>query len=261
MRSKQPQLLLSVLTLLVLFSCTKKTEEFTSEPLSDYMPLQVGKSIVYRLDSTVFVNFGTQIEVHSYQEKQVVDAKISDNLGRDSYRILRFIRDTAGIQPWAPTGSFFITPTDKTVEVIENNLRFVKLAYPIAQDHSWRGNGYLSDDPFLSGYSLNTSGIEFWDYTYSKINGSLAANGKTYDSVLTVDVVDDSRLANKDNFMITDPTATIAYVNYLQEHYAKGIGLVEQKFILWEYQNQTPSQPNAGKKVGFGVKRLIIDHN
>ena len=143
------------------FSCTKKIENYNSAPLSDYLPLQVGNYITYRLDSTVFTNFGTVTAVHSYQEKQIVDAQITDNLGRNSYRILRYIRDTAGTQPWSPAGSYFITPTGKTVEVIENNLRFIKLALPITQDFSWKGNNYLPTDPYLSNYSLNTSGIEF----------------------------------------------------------------------------------------------------
>ena len=41
------------------FSCSNKTEPFVSEPLSDYIPLQTGKYITYRLDSLVFTNFGT----------------------------------------------------------------------------------------------------------------------------------------------------------------------------------------------------------
>ena len=94
-------------------------------PLSDYLPLQVGKYITYELDSTIFTNFGTVVAVHSYQEKQVFDAQVPDNLGRPSYRILRFLRDVSGTQGWSPAGAYFITPTDKTVEVIDNNLRVI----------------------------------------------------------------------------------------------------------------------------------------
>jgi hypothetical protein len=260
MRSKRLHLITAVLACWVFLGCKKETEEFTSAPLSDYFPLQVGKYVTYRLDSTVFTNFGTATETHSYQEKQIVDAQITDAQGRESYRILRFIRDTAGIQPWAPTGSYFVTPTTKTIEVIDNNLRFVKLALPIVQDFSWKGNNYLPTDPFEPSYSLKTSGIEFWDYTYSSINDAVTVNGKTYDSVLTVNAADDAKDANRDDFTVTDPNTIIAYVNYLQEQYAKGIGLVAQRFIVWEYQNQSGS-PNAGIKAGFGVKRSIIDHN
>ena len=126
MRSQRLLLLLQLLPVLRFFGCGKETEEFTSAPLSDYVPLQVGKYITYRLDSTVFTNFGTVTAVKSTRKSKLLMQKFTDALGRDSYRILRFLRDTLGNQPWAPAGTFSITPTDKTVEVIENNLRIYK---------------------------------------------------------------------------------------------------------------------------------------
>src|SRR6478672_9108651 len=102
MRSQRLHLIILAIACIVFFGCHKKTEEFTSAPLSDYLPLQVGKYITYRLDSTVFTNFGTVTVVNSYQEKHVIDSKFTDASGRDSYRIFRFIRDTAGTQLWSP---------------------------------------------------------------------------------------------------------------------------------------------------------------
>ena len=139
MRSKQLQLFVSTMIILAFSSCTRTTEEFTSEPLSDYLPLQTGKYIVYQLDSTLFTNFGTTTEIHSYQEKHLIDAQITDALGRQGYRIFRFLRDVTGTTPWAPAGSYFIIPNDKTIEVVENNLRFIRLALPLKKDFSWKG--------------------------------------------------------------------------------------------------------------------------
>lgn len=260
MRSKSLNLITTTLACLLFFGCKKQTEEFTTAPLSDYYPLQVGKYITYRLDSTVFTNFGTSTEVHSYQEKQLVDAQITDAIGRDSYRVLRYIRDTSGNLPWAPAGTYFVTPTDKTIEVIENNLRFVKLASPVKQGDSWEGNHYLPDAPFSSLYSFNNDqGMGSWDYTYTDTTASLTLNGKTYNDVLTVDVdiPDPIFNANQNTAAVIDPNGYAA-VSYMQDNYAKGIGLISQEFIMWDYQ--PPSVSNSGKR-GFGVKRSIIDHN
>lgn len=260
MRSKRLHFITTALACFLFFSCTKKTEEFTSAPLSDYLPLEVGKYITYRLDSTVFTNFGTITVVNSYQEKHIVDAKITDTLGRDSYRILRFIRDTAGTQSWAAAGTYAITPLDKTIEVIENNLRFIKLVMPVTQNNTWKGNRYLPDESFGPLYSFNNDfGIQDWDYTYSSIEGSLTIKSKTYDSVLTVDGIDDVFNANAGNFTVNNPLS-IAYVNYLQDNYAKGTGLIYQQFIMWEYQPASGSN-QTGAKIGFGIRRSIIDHN
>jgi hypothetical protein len=112
--------LILLITSIVTFSCTEEVEIFESDPVTDYIQLQPGKYITYRTDSTVYTNFGRNPEVHSYQEKHVVDATISDAAGRPSYRILRYLRDVAGTQTWRQSGSYLITATEQTIEVSEN---------------------------------------------------------------------------------------------------------------------------------------------
>src|SRR5215813_10720649 len=91
-----------------LFSYSNKTEEVATEKMSDYIPLKPGKYITYRLDSLTFSGFGTVINISRYQVKHEVDAQVTDNMGRPSYRIYTYIRDSAGTQPWIPTGTYFI---------------------------------------------------------------------------------------------------------------------------------------------------------
>ena len=249
------QLLALVTLTLSLFSCKRETEEFTSEPLSDYLPLQVGDYIIYRLDSTVFTNFGRTKEIHAYHEKTVVDAIVTDALGRPGYRMFRFVRDTTKTQAWAPAGSFIITPTEKTIEFIENNLRFVKMALPVNAGYIWKGNNFLPDRPFGSLYSFNNDlDMYDWDYTYSAKGETEVFNGQTINDVITVDGIDDSF-----NYPSTDP-GVISYVNKQQDKYAKGIGLVYQELTMWEYQPNTSGQ-GGGFTAGFGVKRSMIEHN
>ena len=74
---------------LFFISCKKEKDNFNSESVNDYYPLQVGKYITYNLDSTVFINFGQKDTIISYQVQDRVDAQITDNLGRPGYRIIR----------------------------------------------------------------------------------------------------------------------------------------------------------------------------
>ena len=64
-----------IITSLALFSCSNKTEILASEKLEDYLPLQPGKYITYRLDSLNYTNFGTVEVTSRYQVKHVVDAQ------------------------------------------------------------------------------------------------------------------------------------------------------------------------------------------
>jgi hypothetical protein len=244
-----------LLAVVLFVGCKKETEEFKTEALSTYLLTQPGKYITYRTDSTATAPFGTRLVTRSYQEKHLVDALMTDNLGRPAYRIFRYIRDTSGTGPWQPTGSYFITPLTNSVEVVDNNLRFIKLVSPIKEGNSWQGHRYLPSDPFVSRYDIQTGDAladPDWDYTYESVGGSESINGKTYGNTVTVDIINDRR-----NAPVTDPAA-YGNLSFAMDKYAKGIGLIYQEFILWEYQ------PNTGQRTGysgFGVRRSIIDHN
>ena len=75
MRAKIQQTFLPLLFALFFIGCKKQTDILATASISDFLPMQPGKYIIYRTDSTVFTNFGTSVEIHSYEEKQVVDAQ------------------------------------------------------------------------------------------------------------------------------------------------------------------------------------------
>jgi hypothetical protein len=254
MRAKRLNILLLIFGTVLIFSC-KKTEEYQTEQISEYVPLAKDKYIIYRLDSTVFTNFNRTTEIHSYQEKNVVDAQITDALGRPSYRVFRYLRDTLGSQPWVPAGSFMATPLQNSFELIENNLRFVKLALPLKTENTWKGNRFLPSRPYSGSYVFNNDvDIDTWDYTISGMDETVTLNGKTINDVLTVDGINDVL-----NVPVTD-LAGIGSISYYQEKYAKGIGLIYQSNIMWEYQPNTSGQ-GGGYYNGFGVMRSMLDHN
>lgn len=251
---KNYHLLLLICFLSALASCKKETEELLTEPLSDYLPVQTGKYITYRVDSTLFTNFGTVTVVRSYQEKNEVDALTTDNLGRPSYRVFRYIRDTAGTQPWKPLDSYFITLASKSVEVIENNLRAVRLSLPVTAEFSWKGNGFYPQNPYMSLFNFTVDdGIQDWHYTYTDVDGTFPYKGELLNNVITVKQVDDSL-----NVPITN-IDQYASVTRAIDKYAKGVGLVEQELTLWEYQFD--NLRGTGYQNGFSVKRTMIDHN
>jgi hypothetical protein len=258
--------LLTLLTLACLFSsCKKETEQYTDtgEPLSDYLPLQAGKYIIYRTDSTVFTNTGHTMETHSYEEKDIIDAVVPDALGRPSYRIFRYMRDTLETQPWAPSSTYYITPVVDSntriynrIEVIDNNMRVVKLAKSVKLNQTWKGNEYLGTDPFATLFGTDfqeDDNMGQWDFTITATGESLNINGKTYANVITVQAANEL-----DNVPVVDPNRLATSVVSIDK-YAKGVGLVYQEYSLWERQPATLN--SIVYYNGFGVIRRIIDHN
>lgn len=239
-------------------SCKKKVEEFATEPISNYFPLQVGNYITYRIDSIVFTNFGRNEEIHKYQVKHIIDHQVTDNLGRTSYLVFRYIsniNDTLGTPSvWVPNGSYFITSLNQQVEVIEDNLRFLKLHLPLTNGFSWKGNSYLPPDPYSSFYNFsNDDAMADWDYVNDKFEPAFSYNGNNYLNVYTIEEADEAL-----NVPITNPNA-YASLNRAVEKYAKDIGLVYREYILWEYQ---PNPGGSGAyKTGFGIRMWMVDHN
>ena len=234
---------------LLFTSCKKEKGSLTSDPVSAYYPMEVGKYITYTLDSTVFVNFGQKDTIISYQAQDRVDALISDNLGRPAYRVIRFIRkdDT---EDWVANNTFLVVPTEAAIEYVENNQRFLKLVLPVKQDFSWKGNAYIDT------YSVDSEVkyLDDWDYIYDSVGVPLTFNSLMIDSTVKV--------SERDEFLGQDPSipgTQFGERNYSVEKYGKGIGLIYREFLHWEYQGGQGSTP--GYFNGYGVKMTITDHN
>ena len=235
--------------LLFALSCSKD-EKLNLSTINDYYPLTVGKYITYQADSTVYTDFGTKEEIHGYQMMDIVDAEITDNMGRPSYRIRRMIRDSLGQNPWADLESYMVTPINKSIELVENNFRYIKLKEPFTEGASWKGNAYISissDDP-----NWDYRYLDDWDYTLANVDQPNSVNGYSIDSSITVNQIDE---------IVGYPDIDTLYSerNYSVEMYGKGIGLSFKDFLHWEYQPPTPGKP--AYKTGYGLRLSIIDHN
>lgn len=236
--------------LIMLFiSCKKEDADFTTASINDYFPLQVGKTITYNLDSTIYyLNFGAKaVEVH-YQAQYRVDAQSTDNLGRTVYNISRYLRSDSS-QPWAIDNVFTAIPTKNSLEYIVDNLRFIKLMLPVKDGFSWKGNSYLPYDAYEPYNFANPAFTQDWDYIYQDVNKPLTIGNQSFDNTITVFEVADST-GNPDV-----PGTDYAEKTYSLEQYAKNVGLIYRDFIHWEYQSIDHSYK------GFGERLSIIDHN
>jgi len=182
----------------VALSCEQKKEDFNTELSKDYIPLQVGKYIIYRIDSTVFTQAGRAEEIHSYLEKHVIDAQFMDNAGRSSFRVYRFLNSNlTGDGTWVSDGSYLITPLQNSVEVVENNLRTIRLITPVQKDITWKGNRYIIDDPYYPLYDFTSPDNKYpsdWNFEITETNGTISLNNKPYTNVVTVKLIDEKNL-------------------------------------------------------------------
>jgi hypothetical protein len=252
---------ISVITAGVLFlsvqltGCDKKDDSYSADAVTDYMRLETGKYVIYRLDSTTFTNFGQKDTTVSYQAKEIVEGPVTDNLGRAGWRIVRYLRplNSTSESDWRTNITYQVIPSQSNIELNEGNFRYIKLVSPISNGRSWRGNGYLPDNPYKDLYEFsNDEDIQDWAYSYQDAGQPATFNNKDYDSTITV-----VQIADSSNVPVIDARVP-ASKTYSVETYAKHVGLVYKEFVMWEYQPATSVSPYY---TGFGLKMTIIDHN
>jgi hypothetical protein len=243
---------LSLLTLLALgWSSCSKTEQLRTEYIRDYHPIAVGKYITYRLDSTVYVALNTIKEVHSYIVQDIVDEKITDNLGREAYRIRRMIRSNVDTTLWSDVASYIIVPTQHTVEVIENNLRYIRIQEPIRNDFTWKGNNYINtfSDPTLQY-------LDAWDYTYENVAmPHTLDNGISFAETVSVNERADTLGTPGDKTLFWE-------VDRSYDVYAKTKGLVYREFLheAWQPPNIQSSEGYFESNC-YGIKLTYLNSN
>lgn len=238
-------IIIGALFLFTLNSCSKSTDQPPANMnMADYYPLQVGKYITYKLDSTVFTNLGTKREIKTYYVQDLIEAVIKDNLGQDAWRIRRKMRSTTDTTQWLDNATFLVTPGEKRMEFSENNLRFIKLINPVSPSVSWKGNSYINViDDFLRFY-------ENWDYSYDKISEPYTVNGKTFPETITVNHIDQTDGNPNDKRFFYEITRS-------SEVYARGIGLIYKDFLHEFWQPNSANYQNNS----FGVRLTILNHN
>jgi hypothetical protein len=255
--------LIILLSLMVVTSC-KKSVNFTktasySGALTDFWtPLQIGKYVTYRMDSLNFYYYGQLDTITSYLAKDSVSDTLTDAAGNLDYLVVRYLSDTTG-SSWTPNETYMVTASTQNIQLTEQNLRFIKLAWPIDNGATWSGNSYLPYNPYGDYFQFSDDdhlSLGNWVYTYENVDQAYTTPaGMGFDSTISVLQANDSV-----NVPITNTNA-FASRTYWLETYAKHIGLVYRSTQMWEYQPPTPDGTQAGYKIGFELNMYIVDHN
>ncbi len=213
-------LLLSI----VVFQACKEDGSDQLELGYDYFPLEVGNYIVYKVDSTIYSAFAGTVDSSTVYLKELVESSFIDNEGRESYRIMLYFKSSLDSNvAWNEFKAYASTITDLRAEKVEDNLRFIKLAFPVRNDQTWDGHRFI--DPAADTIFEANNALYLGDWTYRYANVNEAANLSVYgsalefDSTITVYERGDSNL-----------------IEYYagKEVYAKNVGLVFREWsILW----------------------------
>jgi hypothetical protein len=242
---------------LFLTSCKKTTESFIDNyPPNSFFSLKVGDSAFFRMDSLEFTP-GKQDpnKTTSYLVKEEVASIEKDNLDRPMWKINRSInKDTTGNGLWKSDSYYFIQILDQQVDIIENNLRFIRIKAPVRTNFFWKGNSYLPSEAYPEyDFSIDNN-MPNWNYLYKNVGSTerIGNNNKPFDQVTTIELIDQSINVSENNNDIIAQNNFASREKWV-EQYAQDIGLIYKEQILWEYQ------PVKQKKIGFLLKMWRVN--
>lgn len=209
-------------------SCSKHHTEAAPDLGYDYYPGKIGSYIVYDVDSISYRKINNDTVSYRFQIKEKLDTLYYDNQNRPTIRIVRYKKMYSATIPysqmnWDIQDVWCANITKTTAEVVEENVRFVKLVFPARKNVTWNGN------------AQNVNGE--WDYKYTQFNTPATVGGLSFQNMAEVTQRYFVSAINKQNYM---------------EQYAKGVGMIYRIIEDYDYQdgsgNANPGHIYGGLK-------------
>ncbi|MBL7774148.1 MAG: hypothetical protein JNM95_14890 [Chitinophagaceae bacterium] len=207
----------------------------------EYFPTELGHFVEYQVDSFLFNDFTKKVDTFKYEIKDVITDTFTDNENRLSHIVTRYKRYSSS-EAWTENLVYYVTKTPYRVEVVEQNLRFIKLVFPVKENVKWYGNSYIP-----TKLNSELAWLDQWYYKYDRISLPFTSGILIFNDGLVVNENDYSK-GNPELY----PDEYAAKI-FAKEAYAKGVGLVYREIENWDYQ-ATTTKYRHGFKIIYRAK-------
>ncbi len=217
--------LLASLCLFFFTDCKDKTtlDDFSVDFGYDYFPLEVGKYREYQVDSTTY-DIGPNESVivlnsTTFVREEITDT-ITDNLGRLGYKVERSERASAE-DSWQIKDVWMAISTDEQAERLEENLRFIKMIFPLKEGAIWDGNRFIDEFTTVQIAGETVEVFKSWEYEVTSIGEQAVVNNELFDDVIEIQQADNENLIE---------------LRESKEQYARGIGMIYREMRILDSQ-------------------------
>lgn len=222
----------------------------------EYFPLKIGKYIDYQVDSIVFDYSGASTirdSSSTFVREMVVDT-FHDNTGQLLYRVERSERQNE-TDPWNIAYTFSQARTRTQAIRTEQNLRFLKMVFPMDRRSAWDGNVWIDKTQEIEVAGERIQPFSSWAYEVDSIDLSAHVGAFAFDSTLLITEANDTNVFER---------------RFSRAQYAKRVGLVrrEQWILDSQYCNHTPVPSDCDTRPwelkaekGYILRQTIIAFN
>lgn len=128
-----------VITVFGLGACTSEEVEPDETRLgADFYPLEVGSYSIFQVENVDYKVTG-EVVTSSFQLKTEVVDSFLNQTGSISY-IIRYSERLSESEDWEVSHAWTARKSSNQVVLVEENVPFVKLSFPIEDDKVWDGN-------------------------------------------------------------------------------------------------------------------------
>ena len=221
------ELFFIVLTLIffsgILYSC-KRDKGIAPDLGYNYYPTAIGWFIEYEIDSIAYNDFTNKIDTTHYYLREIIESEFENAAEMPSFRIERYKRNNLN-ENWTISDVWFGIKSNTHIIRVEENIRFVKLIFPIKNGLRWNGNNF------------NSLGEQ--NYEYLNKDEPFKVNDLTFDSTVVVKQFENINLIEKQEF---------------KEVYARNIGLIYKEKI------DLKTEINGTIKSGYRLYQKITSY-
>jgi hypothetical protein len=185
------------------YSCKKDPAAETPIDLGyNYLPDDVGRFIIYEVDSISYDDVSGPPDTIRYLLKELIAAAFTDNTGKPALKLERYYKMYSDSIPydslsWIGPRIWSANKSSSDFQKFEENVRYIRLIFPVKEGKQWNGNSY------------NTLGEK--EYEIISVDESANINSSSFDSVVTV------KQFEQINFIEN---------RYEEEKYARNVGLI-----------------------------------
>jgi hypothetical protein len=251
--------LFTLLPALIIFAnCSKPKQTIDLNYGKEYLPIATGKYIEYSCDSTLYNNYVGATFYHKYFIKDIIDSSFLDLTNDTTYFVTRFIKRADTIDEYKFQKLFYITKKNDQMQMVEDNMRIIKMTFPMAYNKRWNGNVFTA-------IGNDNAWMEDWlGFKYQEIGKPFKTDSLSFENTVTVfqqnNMLEPSTVPNDTSVHNVD----YGEFTFSTEVYAKGVGLIEKRFVHY-----TSGTANGGgnataiekMRKGFGVVLKAINHN
>jgi len=130
-----------IIVSILFLACKGKKEQIIPDLGYNYFPIDSGWVKIYSVDSIAYNDNNQSVDTFHFLIREKILSKIIGLTGEEYVEVERAVQmDSSSI--WQPRKSVFVLLTSNNLQIIDENIKTLKLVFPIGNVMSWNGNLY-----------------------------------------------------------------------------------------------------------------------